>query len=261
MLCGTCGTARSTCCSPSTCSTRASTCRVDTSCFLRPTESATVFLQQLGRGLRRAHDKPVLTVLDFDRPAPQGVPLRPALPGPDRASRARARRTRSSRASRSCPSGCQIVLDRRAQQLVLDNVRTQLQPSTEADLVDELRSHGDSTLAEFLRRVRRRARRRRRGRTGRGPRCAATPACRRRRRAGRERALLRRVRRSPTSTTRSGPGLSTLLADRRAGLRRAHRPRAGLARMLFFSLWPDSGGFTTRRRGARRAAAAPGGAR
>ena len=33
--------------------------------FLRPTESATVFLQQLGRGLRRTRDKAVLTVLDF----------------------------------------------------------------------------------------------------------------------------------------------------------------------------------------------------
>lgn len=33
--------------------------------FLRPTESATVFIQQLGRGLRIQEDKEVLTVLDF----------------------------------------------------------------------------------------------------------------------------------------------------------------------------------------------------
>lgn len=33
--------------------------------FLRPTESLTVFLQQLGRGLRHAHDKDCLTILDF----------------------------------------------------------------------------------------------------------------------------------------------------------------------------------------------------
>ena len=38
---------------------------VDTLLLLRPTYSATVFLQQLGRGLRRTEDKPVLTVLDF----------------------------------------------------------------------------------------------------------------------------------------------------------------------------------------------------
>ena len=38
---------------------------VDTILLLRPTESATVFLQQLGRGLRWAEGKSVLTVLDF----------------------------------------------------------------------------------------------------------------------------------------------------------------------------------------------------
>lgn len=38
---------------------------VDTILLLRPTESATVFLQQIGRGLRRHADKDVCTVLDF----------------------------------------------------------------------------------------------------------------------------------------------------------------------------------------------------
>ena len=38
---------------------------VDTVLFLRPTESATVFLQQLGRGLRLARARSVLTALDF----------------------------------------------------------------------------------------------------------------------------------------------------------------------------------------------------
>lgn len=38
---------------------------VDTVLFLRPTESATVFLQQFGRRLRRTRDKAVLTALDF----------------------------------------------------------------------------------------------------------------------------------------------------------------------------------------------------
>ena len=49
---------------------------VDTILFLRPTESATIFLQQLGRGLRRTRDKAVLTVARLRRPPPQGVPLR-----------------------------------------------------------------------------------------------------------------------------------------------------------------------------------------
>ena len=38
---------------------------VDTLLFLRPTESLTIFLQQLGRGLRLASDKECCTVLDF----------------------------------------------------------------------------------------------------------------------------------------------------------------------------------------------------
>ncbi len=38
---------------------------LDTLLFLRPTESLTVFLQQLGRGLRLADDKQCCTVLDF----------------------------------------------------------------------------------------------------------------------------------------------------------------------------------------------------
>lgn len=40
---------------------------VNTVPFLRPTESLTAFLQQLGRGLRLAEDKECLTVLDFPR--------------------------------------------------------------------------------------------------------------------------------------------------------------------------------------------------
>ena len=38
---------------------------VDTVVFLRPTESLTVFLQQLGRGLRLHEEKDCLTVIDF----------------------------------------------------------------------------------------------------------------------------------------------------------------------------------------------------
>ncbi len=38
---------------------------IDTVLFLRPTESITIFLQQLGRGLRKAKGKECLTILDF----------------------------------------------------------------------------------------------------------------------------------------------------------------------------------------------------
>ena len=97
---------------------------VDTVLFLRPTESATVFLQQLGRGLRRTRQgcahRPGLRGL-----SPQGVPLRrsgsarsPAAPG--RGLSARSRRL-------PVPAlGCQIVLDKQSQELVLENIRSQI---------------------------------------------------------------------------------------------------------------------------------------
>jgi superfamily II DNA or RNA helicase/HKD family nuclease len=52
---------------------------VDTVLFLRPTESATVFLQQLGRGLRLSDEKACLTVLDFHRLPIGRIPLRPQI--------------------------------------------------------------------------------------------------------------------------------------------------------------------------------------
>jgi superfamily II DNA or RNA helicase len=59
--------------------------KIDTVLFQRPTESATVFLQQLGRGLRLADDKPCRwTPVDIAR-----------SPGA-RVSDARARQTRAS---------------------------------------------------------------------------------------------------------------------------------------------------------------------
>ena len=54
---------------------------IDTVLFLRPTESALVFLQQLGRGLRRTEQKSCLTVLDFIGSANRRFRFRPAVSG------------------------------------------------------------------------------------------------------------------------------------------------------------------------------------
>ena len=98
---------------------------VDTVLFLRPTESPTVFLQQLGRGLRLAEDKPCLTVLDF-------------IGGQNAAFRFDLRYTALTGVSRrdlvyaiaegfpTLPAGCHIELDRVASDLVMENVRTAL---------------------------------------------------------------------------------------------------------------------------------------
>ena len=121
---------------------------IDTVLFLRPTESATVFLQQLGRGLRLADDKPCLTVLDFigNQHGNFRFDLRyRALTGSTR----RGLQREIERGFPTLPAGCHIDLDRVAGELVLKNVRASLRIDW-TDLVSELRRIGDCTLGTFL---------------------------------------------------------------------------------------------------------------
>ena len=69
---------------------------VDTVLMLRPTESPTLFLQQLGRGLRQANGQAVLHGPRLRRNAPPGVPLRPPVP---RTARWHSPRRRAGRAA------------------------------------------------------------------------------------------------------------------------------------------------------------------
>src|SRR5664279_3015549 len=118
---------------------------VDTVLFLRPTESATIFLQQLGRGLRLATDKPVLTALDFvghQRKEFRFDVRYRALTGASRLGLSH----QVELGFPFLPSGSQIILDRQTQQLVLDNIRTQLTYRW-SSLVGELRSYGDIDLS------------------------------------------------------------------------------------------------------------------
>lgn len=121
---------------------------IDTVLFLRPTESATVFLQQLGRGLRLADDKPCLTVLDFigNQAAEFRFDLRyRALTGVSRRGLARE----IERGFPTLPPGCHIELDRVAADLVLRNVLSSLRIDWKG-LVAELRQLGDVDLSTFL---------------------------------------------------------------------------------------------------------------
>ncbi len=141
---------RSTSCSRSTCSMRASMSRTSTLLLLlRPTQSATVFLQQLGRGLRRTPDKPVLTVLDFigqqRREFRFDLKYR-ALTGTTRSGLER----QLDHGFPFLPSGCELVLDSVARDVVLDNVRRQL-TFNRRELIQEVRSHGDLSLEDWLR--------------------------------------------------------------------------------------------------------------
>ncbi|PNI09422.1 DUF3427 domain-containing protein [Arthrobacter sp. AFG7.2] len=124
--------------------------QVDTILLLRPTQSATVFLQQLGRGLRRAEGKAVLTVLDFigQQRREFRFDLRyRALTGYGRKKLEEAVEDEFP----YLPSGSQIVLDRVAQQVVLDNIKAQLR-FNRAQLVRDIASYAETELEAYLER-------------------------------------------------------------------------------------------------------------
>lgn len=214
---------------------------VDTVLFLRPTESATVFLQQLGRGLRRTRSKAVLTVLDFvghhRKEFRFDLKLR-ALTGHTR----RGLEREIERGFPFLPSGCQIVMDRQAQNLVLENIRSQVSARW-PQMVAELRSYGDQSLRSFLHEsglelsdVVRQGRswtdlRRKAG--------IPTPAG-----GGREAALLKRTRAfAHVDDADRAASYSRLLDDPPVDYDALSPGEQRLADMLFFSLWPDGGGF------------------
>jgi superfamily II DNA or RNA helicase/HKD family nuclease len=123
---------------------------VNTLFLFRPTESATVFLQQLGRGLRRTRNKDILTVLDvtgrqhpsfrFDRH------LRELLGHSPRELREFLETSHGR-----LPSGCVVQFDERAQADILERVRRAV-PSNLDGIRALLESHRDACwdLATFL---------------------------------------------------------------------------------------------------------------
>jgi superfamily II DNA or RNA helicase/HKD family nuclease len=121
---------------------------VDTLLMLRPTESSTIFMQQLGRGLRRTRDKAVLTVLDFvglHRTEFQFANRYRALTGDS----GRRLVDQVEKGFPFLPSGCQIIMDKEAQASILENLRSQISTRW-AKIVAELRRNPQQDLGEFL---------------------------------------------------------------------------------------------------------------
>jgi hypothetical protein len=111
---------------------------VDTVLMLRPTESPVLFLQQLGRGLRKAKDKAFCTVLDFVGTHRKEFRF-------DRRFRALLGGTRRDveRAVQMqfpfLPTGCSMQLDEKSAEVVLRSLREAI-PSRWSAKVEELRS-------------------------------------------------------------------------------------------------------------------------
>lgn len=94
---------------------------IDTILFLRPTKSLTIFIQQLGRGLRLAPDKDCLTVLDFVAQANQHYNFESrirALTGPNNHNM----KDSVKNGFTMLPRGCDIVMEPKAQSFILQSI-------------------------------------------------------------------------------------------------------------------------------------------
>lgn len=125
---------------------------VNTVLFLRPTESLTIFLQQLGRGLRLHDNKDCLTVLDFIGQANKKYNFESKFAALLSDTHHSVKREIEN-GFVSVPKGCYIQLERVAAQHVLDNIRSAYSGSKDlisriADFIDD--SGKALTLADFL---------------------------------------------------------------------------------------------------------------
>lgn len=95
---------------------------VNTILFLRPTESLTIFLQQLGRGLRLSEGKECLTVLDFIGQANRKYnfeeKFQAILANTDHSVQYELKH-----GFISAPKGCYIQLEKKAAKAILDNIK------------------------------------------------------------------------------------------------------------------------------------------
>ncbi|WP_256840815.1 DUF3427 domain-containing protein [Ornithinimicrobium cryptoxanthini] len=217
---------------------------VDTLLFLRPTESATVFLQQLGRGLRSRPDKPVLTVLDFVGNQRREFRFDAKLAALTGRPRGRLRED-IEHGFPYLPSGSQVVLDERSQGVVLESLRTQISARW-PHLVQQLAAMGANTsLADFLDNagaqlpdVLRQGARSWTELQADAKRGGGLPAP--------ELKLARRVRAlaQVDDPLRHG-AYGALLRGESPGYEALSPVERRLADMLFFSMWPDGGGFAS----------------
>ncbi len=125
---------------------------LDTLMFLRPTESLTIFLQQLGRGLRLTNDKECCTILDFvgnSRPEYDFSHKFRALVG--KTNQPIAKEVKQG--FPHLPLGCRIELQEKTQAMILKNInQATLNKSKLINLIINFphATHLPLTLTNFL---------------------------------------------------------------------------------------------------------------
>ena len=95
---------------------------VNTVLFLRPTESLTIFLQQLGRGLRNADNKEFLTVLDFIGQSNKKYNFEEKFNSLLYISRQKLE-NEINKGFVSLPKNCYITLEKKATEYILENIK------------------------------------------------------------------------------------------------------------------------------------------
>lgn len=125
---------------------------INTILFLRPTESLTVFLQQLGRGLRLSKGKECLTVLDFIGQAHKKYSFESKfLSLLENTGRSFSKEVKEG--FTSVPKGCYIQLEKQAQEYILNNIKSSFEKKN--GLISRLESFAEdsghvATLDGFL---------------------------------------------------------------------------------------------------------------
>ena len=125
---------------------------VNTVLFLRPTESLTIFLQQLGRGLRLSEDKECLTVLDFIGQANKRYNFEDKFAALlSNATRSVAKEIKDGFVS--LPKGCYVQLEKKAAKYVLENIKKAI--NSKRGMIDRIATfEGDTgmplNLVNFL---------------------------------------------------------------------------------------------------------------
>ena len=102
---------------------------VDTILFLRPTESLTVFIQQFGRGLRKAEGKTHVNILDFVGNCRAEFNYTDRM----RVMLGRTSMSVSEEMERDCPHlplGCRIILEPKAKEYIMTNIKGAIQRFT-----------------------------------------------------------------------------------------------------------------------------------
>ena len=119
---------------------------VNTVLFLRPTESLTIFLQQLGRGLRLAENKDCLTVLDFIGQANKKYRFEEKFAALLNNTRHNVE-TEIKQGFLSLPKGCYIQLEKKATEYILENISSSFGFSSR--LISSLKTFKEDTEQEL----------------------------------------------------------------------------------------------------------------